>query len=192
MTVRTLWAPVFGMLIGALVIGLLFVPVTYAQELVDAGAARTTGEAALQQIDLALEATDIGVARGNLQGAVASLQEQQAVLQNALAAATTDAQRSRAQGLLDHVNAALASANIALEASDLSALQSLANAARGEVFEALSEIPTAEAQPAPVEQPAVTEQPEVLPKAGGFPVEVLSLAGFASLVAGAGLRRLRR
>jgi|GEM_PF-5413394 len=182
MVARTLWALALVVLVGASLIGLFSVTPVAAQSLVDAGATRTTGEAALQQVDLAIKATDLAAAKAALGGAISSLEEQQSVLQNALTAATTDAERSRAQGLLNHVNAALASAQTGLQASDLSAAQSAANAARGEINEALNEIPA---------QPSVAQQaPTTLPKTGGFPIEVLWVAGLATLMTGAAMRRL--
>jgi hypothetical protein len=188
---KTLRALVSGATAGVLLLGLLTVPMANAQELPSGFAAPATevAQAALTQINSALAAGDAATAKASLQPTVAPIQTLQGVLQNALAVASTDAERSRANALLAHVNAALDSVQHALEAEDLSTVQSLANAARGEIIEALNEMPSvATAQPAP----AQPQQPSTLPKAGGFPIELASLAGFAALMAGAGLRRLRR
>ncbi len=147
----------------------------------------------LNQIDTASKATDAASAQAESATAVATGKQVQALLQQALTIAPDDASRSRVQGLLGHVNAALQDVQGVSTANDLSTIQSALNAERGEVNEALNEIvPFAGTQPATTASAApstTAASAPTLPATGGMPVGLV-LAG-AALLIGLG-ERLRR
>ncbi|MCL5959557.1 MAG: hypothetical protein M1358_09630 [Chloroflexi bacterium] len=169
-------------------IGLWQAPSVYSQDLgSELSAALAANEQAVETIQRAEAATSPNVARVLVLQAVSEAQTARAHLRDALALATTDEQRSRIEGLIDHVDAAI---NAGLEAQTAAddRIAGVANAVRGELVEALSELrPFAPvvAPPQPI--------PPTLPKAGDGWADArfllfLGLSGLASIVVGLRVR----
>jgi len=92
--------------------------------------------------------------------AVSEAQAAKADLQAAAELATTDEQRSRISALIDHLNAAISAGQEAQTASS-GTIRSVAEAVRGELVEALTEL-----QPFAPAVPPQQQVPQELPKAG--------------------------
>lgn len=137
--------------------------------------ASTANKTWVSQIDQALQATDLATLQAEAATALATGQQVQSLLQAALPLAPDDASRSRVQGVLTHVMAAVQSGQQVAAAKDLDTARSALNAERGEAQEALSEL-------APF-------APVTLPQTGGMPIGPVVLAGLVAMVAGLGLRR---
>jgi hypothetical protein len=139
----------------------------------------------ISQIDSALAAPDLATTQARTSTALATGNQLVSVLNSAVTAATNDADRSRAQGLLGHINAAQASGQRALTSTSLNTARSNLNAMRAEAVEAQTEFP-------PVV--TVTPTPTVMPPTGGpGPAElpVVAAAGLALALGGLGLRLVR-
>ncbi|TAK31929.1 MAG: hypothetical protein EPO21_16250 [Chloroflexota bacterium] len=121
-------------------------------------------QSALDSVQAALRATNVSAARANLSAAQGSLQTARSALQSIESQATDDATRSRASGLLGHVNAALASVQAGLTGPDVE-VASRADAARGEILETLNEIP-----PVPSASPSPSPSPSVSPSVSPVPI----------------------
>ncbi len=145
-----------------------------------AGAASTNQEL-LNQIDSALAATDLATLQARTRTVVATGQALETTLQGLVASAPDDATRSRAQGLLNHITAAVQSGQAVLSATSLDAARSSANAARGEINEALAEFPVAQLPSAGEEGSGIGID--------GTTSLILALGGGLTLLAGLGLRR---
>jgi hypothetical protein len=162
---------------GTLVAVLAFAPIAAAQtgtfdSLI--AQASTLTQQYVTQIESAQAGTDLATIQARARVASATGAQLVSTLQAAKAAATDDAGRSRAQGLLDHVNSAQSSLQSAITASDISVARGALDAAHGEAVEARSELPTTL---------PVTGDPlqEALP--------VLAVAGLALMGVGSKLRR---
>lgn len=117
------------------------------------------------------------------------------LLQQALPLAPDDASRSRVTGLIQHVEAALASGARVSQATTLDTARSALDAERGEAVEALNEFPVTPATPTvvPTAAPtAVAAAAAALPAAGGMPLGVAFGAGLVALIAGLRISRLVR
>ncbi len=147
--------------------------------------ANTANQAWVTQIDTALQASDLSTLQaGNLQAQTLG-NSVRASLAAALPLAPNDAARSRVQGLLQHVNAALASQQAVTQATTLDAARSALNAARGEAVETQNEL-----QPFAVQTPV--SAPVTLPVTGGMPLPLAIVAGLLTLGAGVAARRFGR
>ncbi len=144
--------------------------------------ANTANKTWVGQIDQGLQATDLATLQADAATAMATGQRVQSLLQSALAVAPDDASRSRVEGLLNHVNAALQSAQQVSSAKDLDTARSALNAERGEAQEALNEL-------APFAPQAAPAAATTLPQTGGAPVLLVALAGLALTVTGLVTRR---
>jgi len=141
-----------------------------AQDAAQFSTVQQTIQSALGSVQAALDATSASAARVSLTATQTSLQQAQAALQSIESQATDDATRSRASGLLAHINAALASVEAGLTGPDAEVF-SRADAARGEIQEALAEIPAAPSvspSPSPIPSPSVSPvpTPTALPPTG--------------------------
>lgn len=141
-------------------------------------------QAATQQmVDATLRAeraTDLATARAEARNAVAAGQTAIARLQAALLLSPDDATRSRANAILTHLQAAIASGNQAISGPDAE-VRAKIDAMRGEAVEALNEFPQFGA-------------PGALPPSGGPGLDQLaSIASLGGLMlaGGFGLRFLR-
>lgn len=146
----------------------------------------------VDQTNLALEATDLSTLQARTRTAVATGQQVESLLQSALSLAPDDASRSRVEGVLTHITAAIASGQDALQATDFDVARAAVDAMRGEAEEALAEL----APFARVAPPAAPRVPEQLPQAGDADSvpwtegsAAAALAGAAAILAGLGLRR---
>ncbi len=128
------------------------------------------------QIATAAQSTTLAQLQAANTTALATGQREQSLLRSALAIAPDDASRSRVQGVLNHVTAAIMSAQQKSQATTLDVAQSFLNAERGEAVEAQSEIVPF----APTTQ---------LPVTGGPPVEMPLLLGAVAILGGLVLRR---
>lgn len=145
--------------------------------------AATLNQTFVTQTESALQAPDLATSQTRTRAVIATGQQLAALLTEARDSATDDATRSRAQGLLDHVQAALAAAQRALAETSLDAAHSDLEAVRGEAVEALSEV-----------RPFAQAPVSVLPVTGGpGPSDLFSAAavGLGLTLAGLGLRRTR-
>jgi hypothetical protein len=118
-----------------------------------------------------LTATDLTTLQAGSATALATAKTVQSDLQSALAIAPDDASRSRAQGLLNHINAVVSSLQSVATATSFDAAHSDLNAARGEAVEALNEFPAK------------------LPVTGGPPIEAAIAVGLLAVVGGLVTRR---
>ncbi len=181
---RILAIVALGLLLQTLVLGSAF-----AQDfrsLVSQAAA--TNQTWVSQIDQALQATDLATLQAGAATALATGQRVQSLLQAALPLAPDDASRSRVQGVLAHVTAALQSGQQVAQARDFDTARSELNAERGEAQEALSELAPL-FPPSPTAAPAATPTPAALPTTGGMPASAVILGGLATILAGFTLRR---
>ena len=149
----------------------------------------------VDQIGLALEATDLDTLQARTATAVATGEQVESLLRAALPLAPDDASRSRVEGVLTHVVAALEAGRDALAATEFDMARSSVDAMRGEALEALLELaPFAAAQPVPTPGAVVaTPMPQPvaeLPRAGDTPVAPVAMAGLLTILAGIGMRRL--
>lgn len=185
---KVLTLTVLGLLIQALVIGMAF-----AQDFNSlVSQATAVNRTWVSQIDQALQATDLATLQAGAATALATGQQVQSLLQAALPLAPDDASRSRIQGVLTHVNAAIQSGQRVAQAQDFDTARSELEAERGEAQEALSELAPFAPQAAPTATavPVVsTPAPTALPTTGGAPVGAIVLGGLAALLAGVGLQR---
>jgi len=177
---RVLTIAIVAVLAQALVIGAAFAQ-DFASLVSQASAANNTW---VSQINAALQATDLVTLKADAATAQATGGQVQSLLQAALPLAPDDASRSRVQGVLTHVMAALQSGQRVATDADLSAARSDLNAERGEAQEALNELAPVATQVSP---PAA---PVTLPQSGGVPVLPVVVVGLGSLLAGLGARRL--
>ncbi|MGH2461163.1 MAG: LPXTG cell wall anchor domain-containing protein [Chloroflexota bacterium] len=173
---------ILALLLQALAIGS-----TFAQDFGSLVAqANTANETWVSQINQGLAATDLATLQADAATALTTGQQVQSLLQAALPLAPDDASRSRVQGVLTHVTAALQSGKQVSSAKDLDTAHSALNAERGEAQEALNELAPFAGQTAPAAAaPAAT----TLPQTGGAPVTAVALGGLAVLVTGLGMRR---
>jgi hypothetical protein len=149
-------------------------------------AASSANSQFVQQTDSALQATDLTTLQAGARTAVATGKQVQSDLQTALSIAPDDASRSRVQGVLTHITAAVSSGQSALQASDFSTARGAVDAMRGEAQEALTEVAPSAGQP-------TTTSPVQLPSAGeagslGY-APLLAAIGAMAAAAGLGLRR---
>ncbi len=151
--------------------------------------AASTNQQFLDQTNRALEATDLATLQARTRTAVATGQQLESLLRAALAAAPDDASRSRAQGALTHITAAVQSGQAALQATDFGSARGFVDAMRGEAMEALSELaPFARAPQAPAALPRAGDASSA-PWAVGSTVVALALSGGLAALVGLGLRR---
>lgn len=175
---------VLGLAILAVLLQALAIGSAFAQ---DFGSLVSQASAAnklwVSQIDQGLQATDLATVQADAATALATGQQVQSLLQAALPLAPDDASRSRVQGVLNHVTAAIQSGQKVSQDTNVAAAQGDLNAERGEAQEALNELAPFATQFTPAPAPAT------LPKTGGAPVLPVALAGFGAILAGFGLRR---
>jgi len=143
----------------------------------DVSSAATANNLWVTQIATAAQATTLAQLQAANATALATGQREQTLLQAALAIAPDDASRSRVQGVLNHVTAALQSGQQKTQATTLDAARGFLDAERGEAVEAQSEI-------VPFAPP-----PTQLPVSGSLPIALPFAIGFVSLVSGVLLRR---
>ena len=191
-----------------LVLALTIMPLAGAQEDPSVlAAAVEPNRTYVSQIESALTATDIATLQAGASAALGTGSSLEAFLSTVEQTATDDATRSRAEGLLRHIEAAQDSLRRALTQTEFEAARSDVDAALGEAIEALSEVvPFEGLQPAevPTEAPAkvtpsvatpvVPADVEVpaLPAAGGPTALLLIplvLIGIALLALGNRVRR---
>jgi hypothetical protein len=146
--------------------------------------AATLNQQLVRQIDEGQRVTDVGALNAQAGVALTTAQNLALALNDALELSTTDSERSRASGLLDHTRPVIATIERARQETNLNAAQGQLNQAWGEANEALSEI-------LPITTPAASV-PTTLPSTGnlgGAPVATLPLvAGLLLIVGGLLLR----
>jgi hypothetical protein len=142
----------------------------------------------LEQIANAQSAADIGALNTRAGIALTTARGLELQLRGALALATSDEDRSRASGLLDHTLPVIADLQRAQQESSLNAGQGQLNQALGEANEALSEIP-------PTARPPQSA-PSTLPETGNLGGPALAtlplFGGMFLVVVGILLRRHER
>jgi hypothetical protein len=151
----------------------------------------------VSQIESALAATDLTTLQAGATAALGTGRSLVSVLESIATTATDDAIRSRAEGLLRHVEASQSALESALTQTEFDAARSELDSARGEAFEALSEIlpfetsATAAATAAPAVMPTVAAATEL--PATGSPSPLLLVpfvvVGLVLLALGNRLRR---
>lgn len=170
----------------ALALGIWLPTPVHAQDLTaELSSALAANVQAVETIQSAETAVSPEASRTLVLRAVSEAELAKARLQNALVLATTDEQRSRIEGLIDHLDAAINAGREAQTARE-EVISSIVDAVRGELVEALTEL-----QPfAPeVARPQITPAPQELPRAGDGLVSaefltLLVIAGAASLLLG--------
>ncbi len=150
--------------------------------------ATSTNRTWISQVDQALEATDRATLQAGAATALATGQQVQSLLQAALPLAPDDASRSRVQGVLAHVTAALQSGQQVAQARDFDTARSELNAERGEAQEALGELAPLVTVPSTA-TPVATSTPTALPTTGGAPASAAILCGLALTLGGVALRQ---
>ncbi|MBI3978141.1 MAG: hypothetical protein HY331_08145 [Chloroflexi bacterium] len=149
----------------------------------------------VQQIRQALDADDLSTVKVQARVAAGTAEQVESLLAEALGVAPDDPSRSRVEGVLIHIRAALNALRLVGQETTLDGARSRLNQARGEAEEALAELrPFAEALPAPQEAAPAPETlaPTGLPRAGSLSGRALmSIAGLGAALVLAGLR-LRR
>jgi hypothetical protein len=146
--------------------------------------ASSVNQQLLQQIVDGQNSSYIGVLNSQASVALATAQDLEQHLKQALELSTNDSERSRVSGLLDHTLPVIASLERASQETNLNAAQGQLNQAWGEANEALSEILpiVTPAQPVPVALPNTG-------KLDGASVAVAPLVGGLLLVFGGILLR---
>ncbi len=152
-------------------------------------AAATANRQWVDQITAVGQATNLTGLQSANAAALASGQRVQSLLQQALPLASDDASRSRLQGVLQHVTAAVAAACRAQAATTFDQARSALDAERGEAVEASSELaPFAQGLPSTTTSAAPV--PTTLPRTGSISVALVGGIGLLGVLAGATLRRL--
>jgi hypothetical protein len=157
----------------------------------------------VNQIATASSATSLSSLQAENNTALTFGNQTLTLLQQALPLAPDDASRSRVTGLIQHVEAALASGARVTQATTFDTARSALDAERGEAVEALNEFPVTPTTPTPFATAAPTAFPTAsptavagvttaLPAAGGMPIGVAVVAGLVALVAGLRIRRAVR
>lgn len=147
----------------------------------------------VDQTNLALEATDLATLQARTRTAVATGQQVESLLQTALSVAPDDPSRSRVEGVLTHIRAAVASGQDALQATEFGAARGAVDAMRGEAEEALTELApfgrevVAPATPVPAQLPQAGDTVSS-PWGGAFAAAAMALGGAAAILAGLGIR----
>lgn len=123
----------------------------------------------VSQIESALAATNLATLQANASAAIGTGRSLVTLLQNVAQTSTDDAVRSRAEGLLRHVESAQAALNTALTQTEFDAARADLDAARGEAVEALSEVLPFETPSAAVaaSAPAVASTVAAVPTVAG-------------------------
>ncbi len=171
---RVLRTALFGLLLCSMALG----STALAQDFnADLSRGLSLTQQMLSEVQAAQGAGDVAGRRSGAAAALTTGQQAAAALESARALATTDPDRSRAEGLLQHVQAANLALTQAQTVSDNEVAARL-NAARGEIEEALAEFPAV--------------QPSVLPKAGdsgtSSGLTALAAGGLGLLTLGAIIR----
>lgn len=147
----------------------------------------------VQQTRFALEAQDLATLQARAATAVATGEQARSLLSEALSLAPDDASRSRVEGVLTHITAAVEAGRAALQATNFGAARGFVDAMRGEAEEALAELPplaprAGPSAPAPVELPLAGERPFGA-GFGDLTAIPLALAGLVAALAGLRLRK---
>ena len=171
----------------ALALQLLLLGSAFAQDFGSlVASAASANQQWVTQIDTALSATSLAAIQSQAAVATATGEQVQTLLTQALAVAPNDAARSRVQGVLNHVTAAVNAGKAVVQATDVNTARSQVNAMRGEAVEAASELVPFASSVAPTPTgPATT-----LPKTGGFSFISLIVGALGILIAGLGFRRM--
>lgn len=183
MTLRTLKITAVAMLFQLMIVG-----PALAQDFGSLVSSATTAtQQFVDQTNLALQATDLATLQARTQTAVATGEQVESLLEAALALAPDDPSRSRVEGVLTHIRAALQSGRMALQETEFDAARAAVDAMRGEAEEALVElVPFAPEVPVRLPEAGGLDS---APWAGGFAAGALALSGLLATLAGLGLRR---
>lgn len=186
MMLKTLKVTVIALLFQMLMVG-----PALAQDLDSlVASALSANRQLVAQTNLALEAEDLATLQARTAAAVATGQQVESLLRSALALAPDDASRSRIEGVLTHIRAAIQSGQTALEATEFDPARAAVDAMRGEAEEALVELAQFAEQPVAPQAPAPAQLPEAgeVPS-GGSAAVALALAGLLATLAGLRLRQ---